>query len=404
MSNGRRCLGLLNLLDCHLNRPIRRLSMHIGLIAWYADRRGGADVYTECLATGLVERGYDVTLICYEASAKVKELCRVVPIPKCEFQSWPIVWRFGAAFLESHWTRKLTDLANLHPDMLVFTSPLCQQGVQRSFPKVPAIYMPHSRIAPLEATVALPPSWFRCLTYRHYHHAERRSLLQSVATVRFTPGAASLLSQFYSVDNVRYEIIPQAISPPANIPPPRRGPTRVVNVARLIHSKNLQLLIQSIDLTIPGDWHVDIIGDGESRTTLERMVLDKGLASRVTFHGHQDDPSRFYAHADLLAFPSFIENVSLVVLEAMAHGTIPLVIRADGQKYQNTHDEIIRDGIDGFIANDEPAFTRQLRQYLTDADPIRQMSFAAAQTATNHYWSKALDRWENLLNWAVTSR
>ncbi|MBM3981170.1 MAG: glycosyltransferase, partial [Planctomycetes bacterium] len=46
--------------------------MNVLLANWYADRSGGADVYTEELATGLAARGHAVTVLCHAASPRVE--------------------------------------------------------------------------------------------------------------------------------------------------------------------------------------------------------------------------------------------------------------------------------------------------------------------------------------------
>lgn len=374
--------------------------INVCLVVWYANRSGGADVYSENLALGLAARGYRVTVLCYDASDQVDQQCRVIRFPRPDYSRWPLVWRFAPALLEFYWTRNLARISGYKPDTIIFSSPLCQRGLQRSFPKVPTIYLPHSRIAVQEATetIANPLSIMNRITKHVYYRAERAALISAATTVRFTQGLANILSEYYRLpSSIRFSVIPQAIDQPVTVLSDRNGPLRIVFVGRLVPSKNLELLIRSLDGTIGGSWHLDIVGEGVHRAELEAIVQSADLSSRVTFHGHQVNPGYYYADADLLAFPSQLENLSLVVLEAMSYGTPALVVRADHVNYYNAHHEVIRDSIDGIIANNEEDFRERLRQCLADPEQVRRMSTAAREAAAKHYWPKALDRWELLL-------
>jgi glycosyltransferase involved in cell wall biosynthesis len=289
----------------------------------------------------------------------------------------------------------------------VFSPAVTYQALACRFPGVPLVYLPHARIAPVEvadpAQAASPI--LRWVAYHVHYRAEREALLKSATTVRFTPGTVALLRQYYHLPaRTRFEVIPQAIE--ASIvgsAPRRQGPLRLLAVGRLVPSKNIRLLLTAL-ANIDGAWHLDIVGDGPARGALEAQARQTGLSSRVTFHGHQDAPSRFYARADLLAFPSRLENVSLVVLEAMAHGVPAVVVRSDGVNYLNVHHEIIRDGVDGRIAADEADFAHQLQTFIREPGALRRMAPAAIETARKHTWDAALGRWDALLTTLAARR
>ncbi len=54
----------------------------IHILALDATRQGGAGVYTENLASQLAQSGHCVTLICHDASEKVRHGCSVLVIPR----------------------------------------------------------------------------------------------------------------------------------------------------------------------------------------------------------------------------------------------------------------------------------------------------------------------------------
>jgi glycosyltransferase involved in cell wall biosynthesis len=69
-----------------------------------------------------------------------------------------------------------------------------------------------------------------------------------------------------------------------------------------------------------------IAGDGTARKRFEQRVREMGMAERVTFLGacFGDDLKQTYQRATMLVLPSLNENLSMVMLEAMATG-LPVI-------------------------------------------------------------------------------
>src|SRR5690606_6228144 len=70
-----------------------------------------------------------------------------------------------------------------------------------------------------------------------------------------------------------------------------------------------------------------MIGDGELRESLQRLVESRGLAQHVHFWGQLAQPAPWIAAADVLCLPSHFEGFPNVMLEAMALGT-PVIARS----------------------------------------------------------------------------
>jgi glycosyltransferase involved in cell wall biosynthesis len=102
----------------------------------------------------------------------------------------------------------------------------------------------------------------------------------------------------------------------------RAGDELVVGtVAALRAEKNLGRLLRAFRLvadTIPAQ--LVIVGDGSQRATLESQARDTGLAERVRFVGHIDEPATLYADFDVFGLSSDTEQMPLTVIEAMAAG------------------------------------------------------------------------------------
>ena len=87
-----------------------------------------------------------------------------------------------------------------------------------------------------------------------------------------------------------------------------------------------------------------MVGDGPDRSKAERLARSKGLGCQVLFLGKQDSIAETLSIADLLLLPSETESFGLVALEAMACEVPVIASRVGGIP------EVVRDGLDGFLA------------------------------------------------------
>lgn len=94
-------------------------------------------------------------------------------------------------------------------------------------------------------------------------------------------------------------------------------------VGRLAPIKNLAAMLEAMK-ALPADWHLVLIGDGESRKNLEKQSLDWGLQKRIHFHGWCENLVWAYGGLDLVVNCSKNEGTPVSLLEAMVAG-VPVV-------------------------------------------------------------------------------
>lgn len=108
----------------------------------------------------------------------------------------------------------------------------------------------------------------------------------------------------------------------------RRKPVRVVSAGRLNEQKGFHLLIDAIaelKQKMPERrMQLAILGDGPWRQKLEDQIHRLDLSERVQLPGFVENAAAWYRSADLFVFPSLIEGMPNVLLEAMALG-VPVV-------------------------------------------------------------------------------
>ncbi len=99
-----------------------------------------------------------------------------------------------------------------------------------------------------------------------------------------------------------------------------RGPT-LLSVGNLVELKGHHLVIEALK-ELPGV-NLIIVGDGDERSRLERLVADSDLNKRVRFEGvvPQERLRDYYGAADVLVLASSREGWANVLLESMACGT-----------------------------------------------------------------------------------
>ena len=103
----------------------------------------------------------------------------------------------------------------------------------------------------------------------------------------------------------------------------------IVHVARLTYQKNQELLIQAYhEAGIEED--LVIIGSGQDRSKLEKLVTKLGLDGRVHFLGQLDNPYPWMRAAKLFVLSSRYEGFGLVMAEAHVCGTPVVAVDCRG--------------------------------------------------------------------------
>jgi len=378
------------------------ISVHV--LASRSDRSGGADVYTSELVRRLSTRGYDVTLFCHESDDATKRAVKVVEVDRGESNRLPLVWRIAPILQLAAVSKSVRHSKASRPDVVIGMAHQIIWAHARHYGRCPLLYLPHSMIAPVEVATY---EWRSNIKKRSavwlWDRLECSAMNRAFRTIRFTQAGCDQLSAYYGARATpRFIVIPPATEiPNLKLRPRPVGPIRLLSMGRLVPSKNVGFVIETLS-TIIGPWSLDVVGDGPERSDLESLVCRQGLGHCVTFHGHVDNPSDFYRRADLLVAPSTLENAPLVIVEAMAHGVPTLTIRADGHRYVNANHELVRAGEDGFLASDEEDFGRQLSALVRSPAQLAEAGAQARVTAERRYsWMNHLDTYDSLLHSAL---
>ena len=146
----------------------------------------------------------------------------------------------------------------------------------------------------------------------------------------------------------------------------------IIHVGRMSFEKNIPLIIRAmrqIDATLA------LAGNGPERKNLERLVEELCLGDKVRFLGFVPDHElpHAYAAADTAVSASGFETQGLSILEAMASG-LPVACYN-----MRAFADIIRDGENGFLFEDEDGCARALKKCLDANDGLRAESVRTAR-------------------------
>jgi glycosyltransferase involved in cell wall biosynthesis len=101
----------------------------------------------------------------------------------------------------------------------------------------------------------------------------------------------------------------------------KRGPV-IISVGRLVRAKNFGLLLRAFArLPAELDARLMICGDGGQHERLMALATRLEIADRVELLGHQPNPFRYVAAADLFVCSSVFEGANNALIEAIALGT-----------------------------------------------------------------------------------
>lgn len=144
------------------------------------------------------------------------------------------------------------------------------------------------------------------------------------------------------------------------------------------------------------NWDLVILGDGEEKETLSRMLEDFGLTDRVYLPGSVGNMEEWYKRADMFVLSSIVEGFPNVLLEAMTYG-LPCV----SFDCNTGPSDMIQNGINGILVNpgekeiglsdaiDKIISSKELRLNLAKNSILLRDKFSVINI---------IQKWNNILN------
>lgn len=229
------------------------------------------------------------------------------------------------------------------------------------------------------------PSWIRALKRLSYHLADELVLL--------TQHDQSILDGKVKAN---VSVISNASAFPVQGADSLAQKKKVVlAVGRLTYQKAFDRLLHiwaAID--DKKGWELRIIGDGEDRDKLQKIVDDHALADTVSLLPAAKNIDIEYANASILAMTSHYEGLPLVLIESKSFG-LPAV----AFDCKTGPREIINEGVDGFLVldGDMEAYKEKLVYLMNSDDARRNMQLAALSAAERYSPEIIVKQWMRLI-------
>jgi glycosyltransferase involved in cell wall biosynthesis len=169
----------------------------------------------------------------------------------------------------------------------------------------------------------------------------------------------------------------------------------VVTAGRLVYQKNYSSLIRSWKIVHSKhpDWNLNIWGQGELKSRLEKQIEDCNLRRSVSLMGITPDLISRFAESSIFVSSSVLEGLPLVMLYALSCG-LPIV----SYDYPTGPKDTITDGQDGFLikAGDESAMADRICYLIEHERERKEMGVAALEKSKQYTMDIIMDKWMTL--------
>jgi glycosyltransferase involved in cell wall biosynthesis len=193
---------------------------------------------------------------------------------------------------------------------------------------------------------------------------------------------------------------------PERCPDPGRTERTVICVARLAYSKGVDVLLEAWGymMGMSSEWRIPLkpklrlVGDGELRPQLERIVAQLNIQDNVEFLGLRSDVVDLLQQSWGFVLPSRSEGMPNALLEAMACGLPCIATRVSGSE------DVIADGFNGILVESEQPvqMAHALRCLIEDTELVQRLGQEGRATVVREYQlihivQRCLDLYRRLL-------
>ena len=345
----------------------RKLSDHRIVLAVPTGRVSGVDVFSVNLARELIRQGYNAELVQTAPDAWVADRLALpsdVPVSRIQTRSFP-TWRERWAAMREH---------------------LESRG--------PCIFLPnydtaHSCIAPTLSSNVKVVGIGHSDDAQHYAHILHLAPYWD-AVVGVSQAVTCSIAALAPGIEPRQWTIPYGIPVPDRIPERHREPgaqLRAVYTGRVVRFQKRALDLLSIaqllqergsnvELTVAGTGTelLEFLGGAGSLILSRHMRYVGGVTN--------DEVLKLVASSDVFILPSSFEGLPLSLLEAMAHGCVPVVT-----SIRSGVPEVVRDGENGFLVpiGGIRNFADRIEQLSNDAGMLERMRRSAYETVRKQH-------------------
>jgi GalNAc-alpha-(1->4)-GalNAc-alpha-(1->3)-diNAcBac-PP-undecaprenol alpha-1,4-N-acetyl-D-galactosaminyltransferase len=173
----------------------------------------------------------------------------------------------------------------------------------------------------------------------------------------------------------------------------------ILNVGRLIASKNQDLLIKAFSNISSENWKLVLVGDGNKREEYETLAHSLGIKNKVEFTGNVTNVADYYKKSKIFAFTSKTEGFPNALTEAMFFG-----LACISTDCPSGPSELIDDGKNGYLIpmSDEALLSQKLTILMNDELLVKEFGLKAKETTSQFDINTITNHWKSLVDLLVS--
>lgn len=207
--------------------------------------------------------------------------------------------------------------------------------------------------------------------------------LLGVKTVVLSKKMQSMLKKFLG-KKFDISVVPPGVSLERFSDKKKKIKTDILYVGRIAEEKNLEAFIEALG-AVKHNLKIKLVGSGNRLKELKQIARTLSTNKEFSFMGKKRKVERYYSESKIFVLPSKQEAFGLVILEAMAAG-LPVIAFRPSKKYLTASDEIIDNGINGFLVKDTLEMAQKIDLLLDNKKLLSEMGHNALKKATEFSW------------------
>lgn len=354
------------------------MGKHIGFLIMNIEGRGGTERVTSMVATALVKKGYEVSIIsCRYGSMSHFDLDEKVTLYSMHGEKIRnSIWRKACCY------RALKQIITEHKMDIMIAVDV-------------ALYI---YLWPLQRS-----GLCRCVAWEHFHCDVVPNTLVRLARWMSAKQADCVVvlekkdhqnykRHYKNIKRIECIYNPLTFSAQQSADISKK---RVIAVGRLTEEKGFDRLIdiwKLVEKDLP-DWSLDIYGEGDQKQSLLDQIASYDL-QHIHLKGYSKDIRQEYLDSSIFVLTSRYEGFGLVLIEAQACG-LPIV----SFDCKEGPGEIVRDHINGYLIEDgnRTKFAEKLRDLMFDDEKRKRFSDNSKSDLAKYHIDTVINRWMELL-------
>ena len=172
------------------------------------------------------------------------------------------------------------------------------------------------------------------------------------------------------------------------------NPKIILNLGRLSYQKNQLFLIKSFSLISVNNplWKLVLVGEGEYREKIEKLINEKGLNNNIELTGAVKEVDYWYQNSSFFAFPSLWEGFPNALVEAFREG-----LPAIGLANTSGVNQLIIDNKNGLLVESkEKSFASAMQQMINNKSFRKNAGKESTFLVNKFPPDMIFNQWENL--------